>query len=81
MAAAVNARRLTVASQDVVPIQATDGSIIAERRVSSVVVVEVKVDPARSACVRPRLACSKLSAHSDSRVGMRHSTVLLARGR
>ena len=35
--------RLTVGCQEVVPIQATDGWIVAERRMCSVVVVEMQV--------------------------------------
>jgi len=45
MAQAPTKCRLTVASQDVVPIQATDWWIITERRVRSVVVVEMHVRP------------------------------------
>lgn len=38
-----NVRRLTVASQDVLPIQATDWWIMSERGVRSMVVVEMQV--------------------------------------
>jgi hypothetical protein len=70
---------LTVASQDVLHIQTTDGWIIAERRVSSVVVVKVEVGREPSLALG-RGGVLEPVANSRSRLWMKRSTFPLVRG-